>query len=144
MVAPLPLPILGGVFELGTKLIDHFFPNKEQADEAKLKLLEMQQNGALAELTATTQLALKQGDINLEEAKKGYFTWREGVGWTCALALFFKYIGGPSVFVLAQFFGFDVELPVIEAMELTPLLIGMLGLPMTGPIGARLINGKQN
>ena len=37
---------------IGTKLIDHFFPDAKQAEEAKLKLLEMQQNGQLAQLNA--------------------------------------------------------------------------------------------
>jgi hypothetical protein len=44
-----PLDALLGI---GNKLIDHFFPDAKQAEEAKLKLLEMQQNGQLAQLNA--------------------------------------------------------------------------------------------
>ena len=44
-----PLDALLGI---GNKLIDHFFPDANQAAEAKLKLLEMQQNGELAQLNA--------------------------------------------------------------------------------------------
>jgi hypothetical protein len=44
-----PLDALLGI---GSKLIDHFFPDAKQAEEAKLKLLEMQQNGQLAQLNA--------------------------------------------------------------------------------------------
>ena len=44
-----PLEALLGI---GNKLIDHFFPDANQAAEAKLKLLEMQQNGDLAQLNA--------------------------------------------------------------------------------------------
>jgi len=44
-----PLDALLGI---DNKLIDHFFPYAKQADEAKLKLLEMQQNGQLAQLNA--------------------------------------------------------------------------------------------
>ena len=44
-----PLDALLGI---GNKLIDHFFPDANQAAEAKLKLLEMQQNGQLAQLNA--------------------------------------------------------------------------------------------
>lgn len=44
-----PLEALLGI---GNKLIDHFFPDANQAAEAKLKLLEMQQNGELAQLNA--------------------------------------------------------------------------------------------
>ena len=44
-----PLDALLGI---GNKLIDHFFPDANQAAEAKLKILEMQQNGQLAQLNA--------------------------------------------------------------------------------------------
>ena len=43
---------LGAVLDIGSKLIDKFFPDPAQAEQAKLKLLEMQQNGALAQLNA--------------------------------------------------------------------------------------------
>jgi len=37
---------------VGAKLIDKFFPDAQAAEQAKLKLLEMQQNGELAQLNA--------------------------------------------------------------------------------------------
>jgi uncharacterized membrane protein (DUF106 family) len=43
---------LEAILGIGSKLIDHFFPDAKQAEEAKLKLLEMQQNGQLAQLNA--------------------------------------------------------------------------------------------
>lgn len=43
---------LDAVLGIGSKLIDRFFPDENQANEAKLKLLEMQQNGELAKLNA--------------------------------------------------------------------------------------------
>ena len=42
------------VLGIGNKLIDHFFPDATQAAEAKIKLLEMQQNGELAKIAADT------------------------------------------------------------------------------------------
>ena len=39
---------LGSLFDFGSKIIDKFFPNKAEAEAAKLKLLEMQQTGELA------------------------------------------------------------------------------------------------
>jgi hypothetical protein len=44
-----PLDALLGI---GSKLIDKFLPDPATADAAKLKLLEMQQNGELAQLNA--------------------------------------------------------------------------------------------
>ena len=43
---------LDAILGIGNKLIDHFFPDANQAAAAKLKLLEMQQNGELAQLNA--------------------------------------------------------------------------------------------
>lgn len=60
-------PITAGL-QLGGKLLDHFFPNAADAAAAKLKLLELAQNGQLAELTADTDLAKVGGSIVLAEA----------------------------------------------------------------------------
>ena len=43
---------LAAVLDIGSKLVDKFFPDPQQAEQAKLKLLEMQQNGDLAQLNA--------------------------------------------------------------------------------------------
>ena len=45
----IPIPAL---LTIGSKLIDKFFPDAQAAEQAKLKLLEMQQNGELAQLNA--------------------------------------------------------------------------------------------
>lgn len=140
---PIPVPVIDGVLGLGTALIERLWPDKAKQDEAKLKLLELQQTGVLAELQATTSLALKQGDINVEEAKSSNIFvsgWRPFVGWTCGLAFFAKFLGGPALFVLAQFTGHTVVLPPIDLMEMLPVLLGMLGLG--GLRTYERINGK--
>ena len=43
---------LGAILDIGSKLVDKFFPDPQQAEQAKLKLLEMQQTGELAQLNA--------------------------------------------------------------------------------------------
>jgi len=43
---------IGSILDIGTKLVDMSFPDPQQAEQAKLKLLEMQQNGELAQLNA--------------------------------------------------------------------------------------------
>jgi hypothetical protein len=43
---------LTAILDIGSKLVDKFFPDPAQAEAAKLKLLEMQQNGELAQLNA--------------------------------------------------------------------------------------------
>lgn len=46
----LPIPLLGGILDLGGKLIDRLIPDKEKQAEAKLQLLALQQSGELREL----------------------------------------------------------------------------------------------
>lgn len=43
---------LGAILDIGSKILDKVFPDPAQAEQAKLKLLEMQQNGELAQLNA--------------------------------------------------------------------------------------------
>jgi hypothetical protein len=43
---------LGAVIDIGSKILDKVFPDPAAAEAAKLKLLEMQQNGELAKLNA--------------------------------------------------------------------------------------------
>ena len=47
------LPI-GALLDIGSKILDKVFPDPAQAEQAKLKLLEMQQNGELAQINADT------------------------------------------------------------------------------------------
>lgn len=64
-------PVTAGI-ELVGKIIDKVFPDKAAADAAKLKLLEMQMNGELQELTQRTEI------IKTEAASEHFLaaTWR--------------------------------------------------------------------
>ena len=118
------LPVVGDI-------LDKIFPDKTAAEAAKVRLVELAQQGELARLQADTQLATAQAEINkVEAASASLWTsgWRPAVGWCCALAVGFKYIGGPLLFMVGQATGHPVELPKIETEELWPLLLGMLGL----------------
>lgn len=112
-------------------VLDKVLPDPAAAADAKLRLLEMAQRGDLAALTAETDLAKGQLAVNQVEAASGRLFvsgWRPAVGWICALAVGFKFIGGPLLFVAAQAVGHPIELPAIDTSELWPLLLGMLGL----------------
>ena len=43
---------LGAILDVGMKLVDKFFPDPEQKAKAQLELLQMQQNGELAQINA--------------------------------------------------------------------------------------------
>lgn len=47
---------LGAVLDIGSKIIDKLWPNPADAEAAKLKLLEMQQNGELAKMANDTEV----------------------------------------------------------------------------------------
>jgi hypothetical protein len=46
---------LDAILNIGSKILDKVFPDPAQAEQAKLKLLEMQQNGELAQIQADVQ-----------------------------------------------------------------------------------------
>lgn len=112
-------------------LLDRVLPDPKAAADAKLKMLEMAQAGALEQLHADVQLAQGQIDVNkVEAANPSLFVsgWRPFVGWTCGAAFAFKFIGGPAVFVIAQWIGHPITLPVFDFTEMSTILMGMLGL----------------
>jgi hypothetical protein len=45
---------IDALLNIGGKILDKVFPDPAQAEQAKLKLLEMQQNGELAQIAADT------------------------------------------------------------------------------------------
>lgn len=64
--------MVGDIINLGTTIIDKLFPDKAKADEAKLRLLELQQAGELKELEAKAQI------VNTEAASTHWLAanWR--------------------------------------------------------------------
>jgi len=114
-----------------SQLLDKILPDKGAADAAKLEMIKLAQQGDLAQINADVAIATAQSETNkIEAASTRLFVsgWRPFVGWICGLAVGFKFIGGPALFMIAQALGHPVELPVIETSELWPLLLGMLGL----------------
>lgn len=70
---------VSAAFDVGGKLIDRLWPDPAQRDAAKLKLMELQQSGALAQLTAETELQKGAAEIVKAEAASGSFlasSWR--------------------------------------------------------------------
>lgn len=122
---------ISAIINVVSKVLDNVIPDPAAKAAAQLELVKLQQSGELAQLAADTNLALKQGDINVEEAKsESLFIagWRPAVGWCCALGFFAKFLGGPLIFLLAQFFNVHLIMPDIDFGEMMPLLFGMLGL----------------
>jgi len=115
---------ISAALDLGTTLIERIFPDPAQAADAKLKLLELQQSGELATMTAQT-------DINkTEAANASVFVsgWRPAIGWVCALALAYQYLIRPLSGTIGFLLG--ATLPPLPGLDdnLWQLMMGMLGM----------------
>lgn len=121
---PLLIPVV-------TTLLDKFIPDPKMASDAKLKALEMAQNGELAALDAEMKLALGQLEVNKVEAGTDIFRggWRPAAGWVCSSGLAYSFLVQPILPWLVTVLGFNVPpLPSIDNDTLMVLLTGMLGL----------------
>lgn len=127
-----PIPVIDGVFKVGLKLIDRFFPDAAAADAAKLELLKMEQAGELAILAAETDLAKGQLEVNkVEAASSSVFVagGRPFVLWVCGFALAYASILEPmGRFAAAVMFGYTGAFPVIDTTITLQVLLGLLGL----------------
>lgn len=118
------VPLLGKVF-------DQVFPDPKAASEAKLKVLEMQQSGALAALDGELKVALAQAGINAEEAKSPSLFiagWRPFIGWCCGFGLAYVFLLYPLLTWVAAFISPDFKPPELVVDHLMELVLAMLGL----------------
>ena len=74
---------LGAVFNLGTTIIDKFWPDKVEAERVKIELFKMTQAGEFKELEAELAKAKMQVDVNIAEANSGsnFRGWVEAFCW---------------------------------------------------------------
>ena len=116
---------ISAALDLGTALINKLFPDPIQAADAKLKLLELQQSGELATMTAQT-------DINKEEAKStNWFVAgaRPFILWICGFAMLYCTLIEPILrFVATVLFGYSGSFPVIDSNFTMQVMFGILGL----------------
>ena len=112
-------------------VIDKVLPDPQQAADAKLRALELAQNGELAVLDADVRMALGQMEVNRAEAQTDLFRggWRPATGWCCVAGLAYQFILQPMLPWVVALFGAEVPpMPAIDNETLLVLLTGMLGL----------------
>ena len=125
MVAPVVAALIPGILDLGGKLIERIFPDPEEAAKAKIELLKLQQEGALAQMAQDTQLALGQIEINkIEAASEDKFKsrWRPAIGWVCVAGVAYNVVLQPLLAWLSL--GSDIPVPPIANGELLMFLLG--------------------
>lgn len=118
------IPLLGKVF-------DKVIPDPQAAADAKLKVMQLMQNGDLAVLNADIQQITGQTDTNkVEAANTSIFVagWRPFIGWICGSALGYEYILQPLLAFGFAAAGHPVTFPKIEDASMNTILMGMLGL----------------
>jgi len=95
---------LGAILSIGEKLIDKFFPDPEQEAKAQLELLQMQQNGELAQINA--DIAEQQELTKRQQADMASDSWlSKNIRPLSLIALFVAYI----VFALMSAFDMDTN-----------------------------------
>lgn len=123
--------MIPGLVELAIGLIEKIIPDPAAKAAAQLEVLKLQQTGELAALAADSNIAQAQIEVNkVEAASSSFFVsgWRPAVGWVCVSAYAAKFIGGPALFVAAQFTSHVIVLPPIDFSEMLPILGAMLGI----------------
>ena len=118
--------MVGGIARPLFDLIDNLFTSDDERNEAKRKLIELDQQGKLAQL-----------QVNMQEAQhESIFVagWRPFVGWVCGSALAYTYILEPAAKFAAAVYGDPATmdlvngLPTLDMATMMPVLLGMLGL----------------
>lgn len=109
---------ISAILGIGNKLIDHFFPDATQAAEAKLKLLEMQQNGQLAQIAADT--AEQQELTKRQEADMASDSWlSKNIRPMTLIAI----LAGYFVFAMMSAFHMDTNTKYVELLGQWGMLI---------------------
>lgn len=108
---------LGAVADLATSVISKIWPDKSVQEQAQL----------------AAAVALVQGQLSVNQAEASNPSlfvagWRPFVGWVCGSGLAWNYIGRPIAETAMTMYGHPTSLPAADMSELTPLLMGMLGL----------------
>lgn len=115
---------IGEIANFATDLVNKFWPDKTQAEKDQLAL-QVQQ------MTIAANLTQGQIDVNKAEASnQSIFVagWRPFVGWVCGAAFGWTFVIGPLLSFTLSAFKMSVTLPQLDLSQLSPVLMGMLGL----------------
>lgn len=133
------IPVLG-ILASAIPFIDELFESEEEKTAAKLKVMQLAEQGKLAQVA-----------VNIEDAKSdNWFQsgWRPSIGWACSAAFGITFVLTPLIhtgaFYYAQFAGVELDLsalPTFDLATMMPVLLGMLGLG--GLRTFERLNGKE-
>ena len=102
---------LTAILDIGGKILDKVFPDPAQAEQAKLKLLEMQQNGELAKMQA--EIAESQEVTKRWESDMASDSWlSKNIRPMALIAIFAGYF----LFAMMSAFGFDATESYVQLL----------------------------
>lgn len=102
---------LGALLDIGGKILDKVFPDPAQAEQAKLKLLEMQQNGELAQMQA--DIAESQEITKRWESDMASDSWlSKNIRPMALIAIFVGYF----LFAMMSAFGFNATESYVQLL----------------------------
>ena len=95
---------LSAILDIGSKLIDKFFPDPEQKAKAQIELLQMQQTGELAQINA--DIAEQQELTKRQQSDMASDSWlSKNIRPMTLIAILFGYF----VFAMMSAFGVDAN-----------------------------------
>ena len=108
-----------------SNILDKFVEDKDQKAKLAHEIATMSDKHA-------QEIALAQISVNAAEAASGSLFkggWRPCVGWVCAIAFFYHFVGQPIIIFVVALTGAEIpELPEFDMATLLTVLGGMLGI----------------
>jgi len=106
------------ILNVGMKLVDKFFPDPEQKAKAQLELLQMQQNGELAQINA--DIAEQQELTKRQQADMASDSWlSKNIRPMTLIAI----LTGYFIFAMMSAFGIDTNTKYVELLGQWGMLI---------------------
>ena len=108
-----------------SNILDKFVEDKDQKAKLAHEIATMSDKHA-------QEIALAQISVNAAEAASGSLFkggWRPCVGWVCAIAFFYDFVGQPLIIFIVALAGAEIPpLPEFDMGTLLTVLGGMLGI----------------
>ena len=114
-----------------SQVLGKVLPDPQAAAEARIRLVELAQQGELAQMDVDVKLALGQMAINQAEAQSASLFvsgWRPAVGWVCVLGLAYQFLAAPLLGWAGANLADWSTPPDLDMGTLLTLLAGMMGL----------------
>jgi len=108
---------IGAVADFATNVVNKIWPDKSEQEKQQI--------------AAAVMVVQGQIDTNKEEAKSpSVFVsgWRPFIGWVCGMACAWNWIGLKIALFIATYLGHVLSIQPADISEMTPILLGMLGL----------------